>query len=80
MMNDKGRLLFLNALHSHAHLTYTLFNLVLISREWHLMYQMTYKTAKSTCAEQILTCSFTEDNASPCSLYSSPIELPAGRW
>lgn len=38
---------------------------------------MTYKTAENTCAEQILSSVFTEGNASPCSLYSSP---PAGRW
>lgn len=39
---------------------------------------MTYKTAENICAEQILSSAFTEGNESPCLLYSSPPELPAG--
>lgn len=40
---------------------------------------MTYKTEENTCTEQTLTFAFTEGNQSPCSLYSSPPALPAGR-
>lgn len=41
---------------------------------------MSYKTAENTCAGQILSLAFTGSNESPCSLWSSPPGLPAGRW